>query len=67
MALYSLHCGDKIIVKVNYKAENMQALSKTEINNIHELARNTTEYKNFGHFLGGSLSIKLDASNLLYL
>lgn len=60
MAKYALFCGDTEITKVYYKAENRQALSKQEQEEIRELARNTYAYENFEDWLGfGYMEIKL--------
>lgn len=60
MAKYSLHCGDTEIVRVYFKAETPQALSKDEQEKIREKARETNEYKNFQDWIGfGFMTIKL--------
>lgn len=62
MAQYSLHCGDTEIVRVSYKAEIPQALSKDEQEDIKNLAKETHAYKNFKNWIGfGFMTIKLCA------
>jgi len=62
MNTYSLYCGDTKIVEVRYKAETPQALSKKEQNDICDLARETTEYKNFQGWWGyGYMNIQLNS------
>ena len=61
MSSYSLFCGDVEITRVHYKAEIPQCLSKTEQEEIKELARDTYQYKNFENWIGfGFMTIKLN-------